>query len=63
MIDSSSAKPRLKFRISEKRPSKSRPTLGILNIAMQLINQHGDVVQEGEHQLMVPLKPEDGVTP
>jgi acyl dehydratase len=48
----------LKFRIAEKRPSKSRPELGILNIAMQLMNQRGEVVQEGEHQLMVPRRPE-----
>jgi hypothetical protein len=31
--------------------------MGILNIAMQLLNQRGEVVQEGEHQLMVPVKP------
>ena len=47
----------LSFRIIDKRVSKSRPELGIVNIAMQLLNQRGEVVQEGEHQLMVPLRP------
>ena len=52
----------VKFRIAEKRPSKSRPELGIVIVAMQLTNQRGDVVQEGEHQLMVPRKPPAGAT-
>jgi hypothetical protein len=32
--------------------------MGILFIAVQLLNQRGEVVQEGEHQLMVPRRPE-----
>jgi acyl dehydratase len=31
--------------------------MGILIISLQLLNQHGEVVQEGEHQLMIPRKP------
>jgi acyl dehydratase len=46
------------FRISDARISRSRPEMGILVIAIHLINQRGEVVQEGEHRLMVPRKPE-----
>jgi acyl dehydratase len=47
----------VKFRIRDMRISKSKPGMGILFISIQLLNQHGEVVQEGEHQLMVPRKP------
>lgn len=48
----------VRFRIAEARPSRSRPEMGILVIAIQLINQRDEVVQEGEHRLMVPRDPE-----
>jgi acyl dehydratase len=48
----------VKFRIDKMRIPKSRRDMGILFIAIQLLNQRGEVVQEGEHQLMVPRKPE-----
>jgi acyl dehydratase len=48
----------VKFRIDNMRIPKSRRDMGILFIAIQLLNQRGEVVQEGEHQLMVPRKPE-----
>ena len=48
----------VKFRISGKRPSKSKPGWGIVNIPCELINQNGEVVQRGEHKLMVPRRPE-----
>jgi len=47
-----------RFRIADRRASKSRPTMGILVIAISLINQHGETVQDGEHRLMVPCKPQ-----
>ena len=46
------------FHIKSIRPSKSRPSWGIVLIAARLINQHGDIVQQGEHRLMVPRRPE-----
>lgn len=46
----------VKFRIAEARVSRSRPDMGILRIAIELINQRGEVVQEGEHRLMVPVR-------
>lgn len=48
----------VKFRISGKRPSKSRLGWGIVNIPCELINQNGEVVQRGEHKLMVPRRSE-----
>lgn len=47
-----------RFRITEMRVSKSRPELGIVVMAIELVNQHGTVVQDGEHRLMVPRRPE-----
>ncbi len=48
----------MKFRVADMRIPKSRGDMGILIIAIELLNQHGEVVQEGEHQLMVPRKPD-----
>lgn len=46
----------VKFRVADMRIPKSREDMGILIIAIELLNQHGEVVQEGEHRLMVPRK-------
>lgn len=48
----------VKFHISGKRESKTRPGWGIVTIPCELINQKGEVVQRGEHKLMVPRRPE-----
>ncbi|QEL27048.1 acyl dehydratase (plasmid) [Bosea sp. F3-2] len=48
----------VKFRVADMRIPKSRSDMGILIVAIALLNQHGEVVQEGEHRLMVPRKPE-----
>jgi acyl dehydratase len=47
-----------KFRIEQKRIPKSRSDMGILIIAIELTNQDGEIVQHGEHQLMVPRRSE-----
>ena len=39
-------------RVAEKRQT-SKNDRGILRMAITVLNQHGDVVQEGEHVLMV----------
>ncbi len=44
----------LKFRIKDKRESQSRRGMGIVTLGLQLLNQEGTIVQEGEHQLMIP---------
>lgn len=47
----------VKFRVASMRPSKSKPDWGIVIIPTELVNQDGDVVQRGEHKLMVPRRP------
>ena len=48
---------RVKFHVGTKRESKSKPGWGILVLPSELINQQGEVVQKGEHRVMVPRKP------
>lgn len=50
----------VRFRVTGARLSKSRPGWGILVLPSELINQHGDVVQRGEHRLMIPCRPTRG---
>jgi acyl dehydratase len=47
----------IQFRIGAMRASKSKPDWGIVVIPTELINQKGQVVQKGEHRLMVPRRP------
>ena len=47
----------VKFRVTGLRASKSRPGWGIVVLPSELINQDGQVVQKGEHQLMIPRRP------
>lgn len=47
----------VKFRVASMRPSKSKPGWGIVVLPAELINQAGQVVQKGEHRLMVPRRP------
>jgi acyl dehydratase len=51
----------VKFRIASMRASKSKPEWGIVIIPTELINQKGEVVQRGEHKLMVPRRPQASV--
>ena len=46
------------FRVGSVRASRSRPDWGIVVLPTELINQHGEVVQRGEHRLMVPRRPQ-----
>lgn len=46
----------VRFTVARKRPSKRRPDWGIVVIPTELVNQHGDVVQRGEHKLMIPRR-------
>jgi len=48
---------RVKFHVGSKRESKSKPGWGILVLPSELINQRDEVVQKGEHRVMVPRKP------
>ena len=48
---------RVKFRIAKMRESQSRPDRAIIWESNQMINQRGEVVQEGEHSLMIWRRP------
>jgi acyl dehydratase len=41
----------------EKRESKSKPGMGVMKEHVQLINQRGEVVQEGDHIELVRTRP------
>ena len=43
----------VKIRINKMRESKSKPDRGIICEGGQMINQRGEIVQEGEHSLMI----------
>ena len=47
---------RVRFHVASKRESKSRPGWGILVLPSELINQRDEVVQRGEHRVMVPMR-------
>ncbi len=47
----------VRFSVGSMRPSKSKPGWGIVVLPSELINQHGVVVQKGEHRLMVLRRP------
>jgi len=47
----------VKFRVGSLRESKSKPGWGIVVLPSELINQRGEVVQKGEHRLMIPRRP------
>ena len=50
----------VKFRVASMRLSKSKPGWGIVVLPSELINQRGEVVQKGEHRLMIPCRPKVG---
>jgi acyl dehydratase len=47
---------RVRFSVGSKRESRSKPGWGIVVLPAELINQRGEVVQKGEHRLMIPRK-------
>ncbi len=47
----------LTIRIKQMRESKSRPDRGIIWETFQMRNQRGELVQEGEHSLMIWRRP------
>lgn len=47
---------RVRFRVGSVRPVK-RPGWGIVVLPSKLLNQRDEVVQLGEHRLMIPRRP------
>lgn len=45
----------IRCRLRDKRKTK-KPGRGIFFLALQVVNQRGEVVQEGEHRLMVETR-------
>jgi acyl dehydratase len=46
----------VKFCVGSMRTTK-RPGWGIVVLPSELVNQRGEVVQKGEHRLMIPRRP------
>jgi acyl dehydratase len=49
------------YVLAELRDSKSRPTQAIASFAVELLNQHGDVLQKGTKVLLVSKVPLEAV--
>ncbi len=47
---------RVKFKVGGLRQSQSKPGWGIVVLPSELLNQHDQVVQKGEHRLMIPRR-------
>lgn len=45
------------FEVASLRASKSKPGWGIVVLPTKLVNQRAEVVQQGEHKLMIPRRP------
>lgn len=48
----------VQFHVATRRASNSRPDWGIVTLPTNLLNQRGEVVQRGEHRLMIPRRPD-----
>jgi acyl dehydratase len=53
----------VRFRVTGLRASRSKPEWGIVSLPCELVNQHGEVVQRGEHKLMIPRRPAAAAAP
>jgi acyl dehydratase len=52
----------LKIRIAKRRESRSKLDRAIIWEAVQMVNQRGEIIQEGEHALMIWRRPKLGAT-
>jgi acyl dehydratase len=50
---------RARWRLTDKRESRSKPGMGIITDFVELVNQRGEVVQSGEHITMVRKRPHE----
>lgn len=48
---------KVRFRVGSMRESRSKPGWGIVVLPAELVNQRGEVIQKGEHRLMIPKGP------
>ena len=50
---------RVRWRLTEKRESRSKPGMGIITEFVELVNQRGEVVQGGEHITLLRKRPHE----
>lgn len=50
---------RVRWHAISKRESRSKPGMGIVTEFVELVNQRGEVVQDGEHVTMVRKRPDE----
>lgn len=50
---------RARWRLTDKRESRSKPDMGIITEFVELVNQRGEVVQDGEHITMIRKCPNE----
>ena len=50
---------RVRWRATDKRESQSKPGMGIIVEFVELVNQRGEVVQDGEHITMIRKRPHE----
>jgi acyl dehydratase len=43
----------VRMKVAGKRASRSKPDRGVVTLALEVVNQRGEVVQKGENRLMV----------
>ena len=43
----------VRLTVKDKRASRSKPDRGVVTLALEVVNQRGEVVQKGENRLMV----------
>lgn len=43
----------VRMRVAGKRASRTKPDRGVVTLALEVVNQRGEVVQKGENRLMV----------
>jgi acyl dehydratase len=48
---------RVRWQLTQKRESGSKPNMGIITEFVELMNQKGEVVQSGEHITMIRKRP------
>ena len=50
----------VRLRVGAKHASRSKPDRGVVTLALEVINQRGEVVQKGENRLMVERRTAGG---
>jgi len=43
----------VRLKVKEKRPSRTKPDRGVVTLGLEVVNQRGEVVQQGENRLLV----------